>query len=102
MQSCLSQNPFSYICEIIAQLVMYLLSILKTRPGNIQRIFSAVKIENLTSKNFDILNMFAQNIDCGCMLEPPRRGASNEYPQSMFWTKNKKNRCTPAYPSFII
>ena len=27
----------------------------------------------------------AQNIDCGYSLEPPRRGGSNEYPQSMFW-----------------
>ena len=35
-------------------------------------------------------------------LEPPRRGGSNEYPQSMFWSKNKKNRHTPAYPSFTI
>ena len=26
------------------------------------------------------------------------RGGSNEYPQSMFWSKNKKNRYTPAYP----
>ena len=25
-----------------------------------------------------------QNIDCGYSLEPPRRGASNMYPQSMF------------------
>ena len=25
-----------------------------------------------------------QNIDCGNSLEPPRRGGSNEYPQSMF------------------
>ena len=25
----------------------------------------------------------AQNIDCGYSLEPPRRGSSNEYPQSM-------------------
>ena len=23
-------------------------------------------------------------------LEPPRRGGSNEYPQSMFWNKSKK------------
>ena len=30
------------------------------------------------------------------------RGGSNEYPQSMFWSKNKKNRYTPAYPSFAI
>ena len=26
----------------------------------------------------------AENIDCGYPLEPPRRGGSNEYPQSMF------------------
>ena len=26
----------------------------------------------------------AENIDCGISLEPPRRGGSNEYPQSMF------------------
>ena len=26
----------------------------------------------------------AQNIDCGYSLEPPRRGGSSEYPQSMF------------------
>ena len=30
----------------------------------------------------------------------PCRGGSNEYPQSMFWSKNKTNRYTPAYPSF--
>ena len=32
-----------------------------------------------------------QNIDCGYSLEPPRRGGSNVYPQSMFLSKNKKN-----------
>ena len=36
------------------------------------------------------------------MLEPPRRGGSNEYPQSMFWSKNKKNRYTPANPFYYI
>ena len=25
----------------------------------------------------------AQNIDCGCLLEPPRRGGSNQGPQSI-------------------
>ena len=43
---------------------------------------------------------FAQNIDCRYKLEQPHRGGSNEYPQSMFWCKNKKNRYTPAYPNF--
>ena len=58
--------------------------------------FLALKIENFQLKKFDIFLIFAQNIDCGYTLEPPRRGGSNEYPQSMFWSKNKKNRYTPA------
>ena len=29
-------------------------------------------------------HIFAQNIDCGYILEPPQLGGSNEYPQSMF------------------
>ena len=35
-------------------------------------------------KNYDIFHISAQNIDCGYSLERPRRGGSNEYPQSMF------------------
>ena len=31
-----------------------------------------------------IFLIFAQNIDCGYSLEPPQRGGSYEYPQSMF------------------
>ena len=31
-----------------------------------------------------IFLIFAQKIDCGYSLEPPRRGGSNEYSQSMF------------------
>ena len=34
-----------------------------------------------------IILISAQNIDCGYSLEPPRRGGSNEYPQSMFWAE---------------
>ena len=34
----------------------------------------------------------ARNIDCGYSLEPPRRGGSNEYPQSMFKQKYEKYR----------
>ena len=36
-----------------------------------------------------IFLIFAQNIDCGYTLEPPR--------QSMFWIKNKKIRYIPVY-----
>ena len=54
-------------------------------------IFLALKFEKFQLKMFDFFLIFAQNIDCGYTLEPPRRGGSNEYPQSMFWSKNKKN-----------
>ena len=35
-------------------------------------------------KGIPIFLIFAPNIDCGYSLEPPRRGGSNLYPQSMF------------------
>ena len=34
-----------------------------------------------------IFLILLENIDCGYSLEPPRRGGSNEYPQSMFWAE---------------
>ena len=66
-------------------------------------------IENFTTENCNfrikILIFFhisAENIDCGYSLEPPRRGGSNEYPQSMFFSSNKKNNIYPCEPSFTI
>ena len=76
------------------------LTTLRKLAHAINRDFLALKIENFQLKIFDIFLIFAQNIDCGYTLEPPQRGGSIEYPQSMFWSKNKKNRYTPAYPSF--
>ena len=43
------------------------------------------KNENFQIKKSDILHISAQNIDCEYTLEPPRRGGSNAYPQSMFF-----------------
>ena len=64
-------------------------------------------IENFTTKNWKfqikILIFFhisAQNIYCWYSLEPPRRGGSNEYPQSMFLSRNKKNNVYPCKPQF--
>ena len=42
------------------------------------------KNENFQLKNPNIFHISAQNIDRGYSLEPPQRGGSNEYPQSMF------------------
>ena len=41
------------------------------------------KWESILQKKSDIFHIAAQNIDCGYSLEPPRRGESNEYPQSI-------------------
>ena len=40
---------------------------------------------------FIIFLISDQNIDWEYSLEPPRRGGSNEYPQSMFWAEIWKN-----------
>ena len=42
-------------------------------------------------------HIFAQNIHCGYTLEPPWRGGSNEYPQSMFWSKNMEKNGIPLH-----
>ena len=45
-------------------------------------------------------HIFAQNINCGYSLETPRRGGSNEYPQSILLIRNKKNNVYPCKPQF--
>ena len=49
--------------------------------------FFFCKNENFHRNIFYIFLIFAHNIDCGYTLEPPRRGGSNEYPQTMFWIR---------------
>ena len=61
---------------------------------------SPPKNENFQIKNSDSFNNSAQNIDCGYSLEPPRQGGSNEYPQSMCLSRNKKNNAYPCKPQF--
>ena len=53
-------------------------------------------------KKSDIFHISAQNIDCGYSLEPPRRGGSNEYPQSMFLSRNNINNVYPCKPQFYF
>ena len=53
-------------------------------PIQIYWKFYLQKNENFQIKNYDIFEISAQKIDCGYSLEPPQRGGSNEYPQSMF------------------
>ena len=51
-------------------------------------------------KNSDIFHTSAKKIDCRYSLEPPHWGGSNEYPQSMFLSRNNKNNVYPCKPQF--
>ena len=53
-------------------------------------------------KNSHIFHISAQNIDCGYSLELPQQGSSNEHPQSMVFSRNKKYTCNvyPCKPQF--
>ena len=67
---------------------------------NILKILPQKKWKFSEKKNSDIFHFSAQNIDCRYSLEPPHRGGSNEYPQSMFLSRNKKNNVYPYKPLF--
>ena len=69
-------------------------------PIQIYRKFHLQKLKIFRYKNSDIFHISAQNIDCGYSLEPPQRGGSNEYPQSMLLSRNKKNDVYPYKPQF--
>ena len=58
------------------------------------------KPKNFQINNYDIFHISAQNIDCGYSVEPPRRGGSNEYSQSIFLSRNKENNVYPCKPQF--
>ena len=67
--------------KIFATEDLSLKSLRKNAYSNILKILS-LSTENFQIKNSDIVHISAKNIDCGYSLEPPRRGGSNEYPQS--------------------
>ena len=72
---------------------------MKTRLFEYTENFT-IKKWKFSDKNSDIFYISAQNIDYGYSLEPPRRGGSNGYPQSMFLSNIKKNNVYPGKPHF--
>ena len=72
----------------------------ENKPIQIYWKFYHPKNESFQMKNSKFFPISAQNIDCGYSLEPPWRGGSNEYPQSMFLSRNKKNNVYPCKPQF--
>ena len=66
-----------------------------------------LKISPPTTQSFQIkslifFHVFAQNIDCGYSLEPPRQGGSNEYHNLCFWAEIRIIMYTRVNPSFTI
>ena len=67
-------------------------------------------IENFTAKNWkfsdkisDIFHISIQNIDWGYSLETPQqRGGFNEYPHSIFFSRNRKNDVYPCKSQFLL
>ena len=60
-------------------------TITKTCPCNVYPLEPHFYIVKLGFAGVYLFFLFLlQNIDCGYSLEPPRRGGSNVYPQSMF------------------
>ena len=51
-------------------------------------------------KNSGSFHISSQNMDYGYLLEPPRRGGSNEYPQSIVLSRNRKSNVYPCKPQF--
>ena len=76
------------------------MNITKTRLYKYIENFITKKWNLSDKKNSGSFHISAQNIDCGYLLEPPRKGGSNEYLQSMFLSRNKKNNVNPSKPQF--
>ena len=74
----MSEGAFSHVEAHICRPCHY-----ENTPMQICRKFHLQKLK--------IFHISAQNLDCGYSLEPPRQGGSNEYPQFMFLSRNKKN-----------
>ena len=80
----------SYTLRIVSdfvygQLLLLLPLITKTSPCNVYPLEPHFYIAKLGYTGVHLFFLFLlQNIYCGYSLEPPRRGGSNVYPQSMF------------------
>ena len=90
MKSCFRGLPFlpcmrtpDHLTILVLKLVLKTLR--KQTYSNVQKILTPKNENFQIKKNSDIFHISAQNIDCGYSLEPPRRGGSNEYPQTIFF-----------------
>ena len=92
-----SEKKYQNIVSFSSAEFVHRVVITKTRLFKYIENFTT-KIWKFSDKNSDIFQFFAKNINYGHSLEPPRWGGSNEYPQSMFLSRNKKNNVYPCKP----
>ena len=89
---------YSKICNLTCTILCHIIT--KTPLFKYIENFISKNWKISDKKNSDSFHISAQNIDCGYSLEPPQRGGSNEYPQSVFLNRNKKNNAYPCKPQF--
>ena len=92
----LSRVSLSAQCDLSSLSV----HITKTHLFKYMEIFTTKKKGKKIRQKILIFFIFLLINDCGYPLELPRRGGSNEYPQSMFLSRNKKNNVYPCKPQF--
>ena len=98
-----AQSDQSSLCAEWHYENMLISNIQKTSPPKTENFQIKTDIFHVSAQNIDCgysLEPPRKNIDCGYSLEPPRRGGSNEYPQSMCFSRNKKNNAYPCKPQF--
>ena len=98
LTNIIKQNHIAFAYETVFVLLYHY----ENMPIQIYWKFYHQKNESFQMKISKMFHISAQNIDCGYSLEPPRRGGSNKYPQSMFWAEIRKIMYTPVNPSFTI
>ena len=96
------KSPTSTYALTLSLSTRGIVAITKTRLFKYTENFTT-KIWKFSDKNSDIYHISAHNIDCVYSLEPPRRGGSNEYPQSMFFLAEiRKIMFNPVDPNFTV
>ena len=101
MYTCRGPSLLAHLNIVfIVRSILIFQHITKTRLFKYTEKLITEKLKIFSQKKSNIFHISAQNIDCEYSLEPPRRGGSNVYPQSMFLSRNKKNNVYPCKPQF--
>ena len=110
---CLMYMPFEVIRVLFVRMkqrkqscitslsVNYSLKHYENTPIQLYRKFHS-KNWKFSDKKLRYFSYFCLKHRLWYSLEPPRRGGSNEYPQSMFSAEIRKIMYTPVNPSFTI